>query len=331
MPEFAETLERRISNSECVVCGASLRARPGGRDGLGRKLEQAEKDLRRRELALSAASETRDEAERSYNAALTEHEELATVASDLRARIAGLIRKLPPDEQALRSQSDQVSSLRARLDALSRELTERRGEFEISVHRDMATIARKRKPVVERFQSFAEGFLFESSRLRWAPHKTRVGQTGPLVDFPSFEVEMTGSDFPTPVRRSAPDEVSESQREFIDLAFRMTLLAVAGDNGVGSIVIDAPETSLDAVFAARAAQVLSRFGDPQQGNRLVITSNLVDGELIPELISHAGIASPRSTRVVDLLEIATPTGAIRALASQYRAVRKRIFAKATQR
>jgi hypothetical protein len=324
-------LEQRIKGSECVVCGSSISTAPKRQDGLGRQLDRAEKDLAKLEIALATAVELRDEAEGFYDAALTDYEEVATVVADLRAHIPALVRQLPPDEQALHAQSSEVSSLRARLDVLSRELDERRSEFEASVRRDMTTIARKRKPIIDRFQSFAEGFLFESSHLRWAPHSARVGQTGPMVDFPAFEVEMTGSDFPTPVRRSGPEEVSESQREFVDLAFRMTLLAVAGENGVGSIVIDAPESSLDAVFSKRAAEVLGRFADPTLGNRLVVTSNLVDGQLIPELVREAGIRSSSSGRVIDLLEVATPTGAIRALASQYGEVRDRIFTRSTRR
>ena len=327
VPEFAATLEERIRESECVVCGSSLSSSTEEPRGLARQHDQAEKDLVKRETALSAAVELRDQTEASYEAAITEYEEVATLVADLRAHAAALVRRLPPDERALHAQSAEVLSLRARLDVLSRELDERRTEFEASVRRDMATIASRRKPIIERFQSFAEGFLFESSHLRWAPHSARVGQTGPMVDFPAFEVEMTGSDFPTPVRRSGPEQVSESQREFVDLAFRMTLLAVAGEREAGSIVIDAPESSLDSVFSKRAAQVLSRFADPTLGNRLVVTSNLVDGELIPELVREADIRSPRSGRVVDLLEIATPTSAIRALASQYRGVRDRIFTR----
>jgi len=39
-------------------------------------------------------------------------------------------------------------------------------------------------------------------------------------------------------------------------------------------VIDAPESSLDAVFVTRAADVLTRFA-ADGGNRLLITSNLI--------------------------------------------------------
>ena len=189
-------------------------------------------------------------------------------------------------------------------------------------------MAKQREAIVRVFQTFAEGCLFESCQLRWAPHKSRVGQTGPTVDFPAFEFEMSGSDFPSPVRRSGPEQVSESQREFVDLAFRMTLMNVAGEGSCGSMVIDAPESSLDAVFSQRAARVLARFADPASANRLVVTSNLVDGQLVPRMLHEAGISSPRSQRVVDLLEIAAPTMAIRELFSDYRKVRNEIFVSA---
>jgi hypothetical protein len=221
-------------------------------------------------------------------------------------------------------------SLRGRLEGLRQDLNALRQDFEDLVKTDMLTIAENKTVVIDAFQTFAEGFLFESCKLKWAPHKDRVGQTGPTVDYPAFEFEMSGSDFPSPVRRSGPDQVSESQREFIDLAFRMTLMKVASDNGSGSLVIDAPESSLDAVFSERAAKVLARFGAPTGNNRLLVTSNLVEGNLIPQLLREAKIASPRSSRVVDLLRIATPTTAIRVLAADYSRVRDEIFAAAKE-
>jgi len=155
-----------------------------------------------------------------------------------------------------------------------------------------------------------------------------VGQTGVLIDFPAFEIEMTGSDFPSLVRRTGPQEVSESQREFIDLAFRMALMAVAGIGGTGSLVIDAPESSLDAVFVTRASDVLSRFGKSSSGNRLVITSNLIEGRLIPTLIENATTATDRSSRVVDLFAVAAPTAAVRQHREEYEQVRRDLLGSA---
>ena len=44
------------------------------------------------------------------------------------------------------------------------------------------------------------------------------------------------------------------------MSFRMALAEVAGVGGVTTLVMDAPESSLDAVFVERAAGVLGAFG-----------------------------------------------------------------------
>ncbi len=330
VPDFAAELESRLAASKCVVCASRLSAPPASRSDLAALIDSKVRRLERLGIALEAARIAREEAETAYTTDIFELRSLENGIAQRRAKVAALVRQLPPDERKLRQQSAEVSALRGRLESLRDQLAQRRSAFEVLVRHDMMTIAERRSAVIEVFQEYAQGFLFESCQLKWQPKKDRVGQTGPLVDFPAFEFEMTGSDFPSAVRRSEPQEVSESQREFIDLAFRMTLMKVASDGGVGSLVIDAPETSLDAVFSKRAADVLLKFANPSSNNRLMITSNLVDGQLIPEILREAGIKSARSRRILDLLEIATPTAAIRNLASEYRAVRDRLFARATE-
>jgi hypothetical protein len=325
VPEVAASLAERIESSHCVICGSGLdgaRRSPRGRQGA---LTRLTAEVERLETARAASTQARGEAEATYEDLVGEFTRLDVAVARTRSAIAALVRRLPPDERSLREQSTEVSSLRGRLDRLRLELEGLRSEFEALVRRDMRTIAKHRDSIVAAFREFAEGFLFESSELKWAPHKSRVGQTGPLVDFPAFEFEMAGSDFPSPVRRAGPDQVSESQREFVDLAFRMTLMRVASETGSGSIVIDAPEASLDAVFSERAATVLVRFADPTLNNRVVVTSNLVDGQLIPRMLMEAGIDSASDRRFVDLLEMATPTRAVVELSREYESVRDRLF------
>ena len=149
----------------------------------------------------------------------------------------------------------------------------------------------------------------EQTRLSFAPQPARVGQTGEFIPFPAFNLEMTGSDFTIAVRRANPSDVSESQREFIDLAFRMALIKTAGSGGQGSLVIDAPESSLDTVFATRAAQILARFATSAEENRLLVTSNVVEGSLVPNLLREAVGPVERKSRIVDLFDVARPTAA----------------------
>lgn len=75
--------------------------------------------------------------------------------------------------------------------------------------------------------------------------------------------------------------------------------------------------------------MLTRFATGESDNRLMVTSNLIEGDLIPELLRRAEISSPNDDRIVDLLKIAEPTAATRQLGSEYRRVRKNLFQRAS--
>ena len=52
--------------------------------------------------------------------------------------------------------------------------------------------------------------------------------------------------------------MSESQRELIDLAFRLALVGVFG--GASTFAMETPEASLDAVSMERVGRALAGFG-----------------------------------------------------------------------
>lgn len=327
-PESAAFYNTRIENKLCVVCGTDL----SGDDTLvapadvaDKRVERASAELRAIDDEVGQARDALIEAEHRYEAHFREIQELNVRIADRSQRIDSLIRRLPPAEAEMHKQRSELASMRSRVGDLRRELTAKRAAFRSfvdGVNRELATLSEKIK---EKFNYYAEGFLVETCRLVWSPRKARVGETGDLIDFPAFELEMTGTDFSSPVRRSGPEQVSESQREFIDLAFRMALMEVAATSAVGSLIIDAPESSLDAIFVTHAANVLSRYGDPNKGNRLVITSNLIEGKLLPKLIDNTMPLEERSKRIVDLFAIAAPTAAYRKLKSEYDRVKSSLL------
>jgi len=327
-PRAAKELQKRIGEQRCVICNSKMSEAPKKVGGV-RGIPKAIKALASAETRLAAARELRSSADIELDQLLAEISELEGSVSARRARIATLASQLPPEEAELLKERQDLSAMRVRLESQKRELKARGKDLTKLIKRIGADIVARKGDVQEAFQEYAEGFLLETASLAWRPHKDRVGESGPAIDFPNFELEMGGADFPSPVRREGPQQVSESQREFIDLAFRMALIRVAGIGGVGSIVIDAPESSLDAVFVTRAADVLTRFA-ADGGNRLLITSNLIEGDLIPELMRESKIKSSSSKRVVDLLKIAAPTAATRILKSNYEEVRHAIFEKATE-
>ena len=146
------------------------------------------------------------------------------------------------------------------------------------------------------------------------------------IEYPSFSVEMTGANFSQVQRRDSPEQVSESQREFIDLAFRMALVRVGSQSQTSTIIIDAPESSLDAVFVNRAAKVLASFANANSTNRLMVTSNLAAGKLIPAMLEAAeDVPRARFERIVDLFKVGVPTRAMMHLREEYQELRKELF------
>lgn len=324
-PKTSANLKKRLEDKRCVVCNSSLE--PSAPAPSQRTINKAQKTLDAAAENFAAMKGSRDALEAEFEELVGQIQKLNRSVAERSARIDSLAKRLPPGDSELHEQRSEISVLRGRVEVMKAELDDRRDAYSQLIKRTSREIVSHKDHIQKNFLDFAEGFLLEKCELKWAPHKDTIGEAGPAIQFPAFVLVMGGTDFSSPQRRRGPDQVSESQREFIDLAFRMALIRVAGTGGSGSIVIDAPESSLDAVFVSRAAEVLTRFASEGE-NRLVITSNLVEGDLIPELMRRAKIHTPSNDRVVDLLKIAEPTTATRTLSRQYSEVRDRLFSKA---
>jgi anion-transporting ArsA/GET3 family ATPase len=327
-PGAVEALRERVKEERCVVCGSALRASRRATNVTRRQLTRAENAFAAAETRLKRTTDVKEKAEEAFAVAVLQVRELRARITHRSAEIDAQIAQLPPEEGELRERRDELSGLRAGLDEKVAELDEARQGFATFVADARRRIAERAQAVQQTFTAFAEDFLFEQCELRYQPHFARIGQSGEAIEYPAFDLDMTGATFESPVPRGGPEQVSESQREFIDLAFRMTLMTVAGEGGVGSLAIDAPESSLDAVFVQRAADVLTRFARRDSNNRLIVTSNLIEGDLIPELLRQNGIRSQDDPHVVDLLNLAAPTAAIAKLRPSYEVVRARLFEQA---
>lgn len=314
-PDAAAVLEGRIKSHHCVVCGSSVVQDGTILSVADKRVDKALEQLRKADKEV--------ETNRTVNAeAYNEHSRLtsgfATLDSAIAARssrIDFLVRQLPPGESEIHTQRSEVATMRGRLEQMRQELTQERENFGKFIKTQSRALVKFSDRITGLFRKYAKGFLFENCSLTWSPQSARVGQGGELIEFPAYELDLGGVDFSAPVRRTGPDQVSESQREFIDLAFRMALIEASGGGNPGSLVMDAPESSLDAVFAERAVNVLKRFASPKRGNRLVITSNLIEGRLIPTLVT---LTPTGGDGIVNLFEIATPTAAVRENQEHYR-------------
>jgi hypothetical protein len=169
------------------------------------------------------------------------------------------------------------------------------------------------------FQTFAGNFLEETCSLTFRMIRDRPSQGGEYFHYPSLKFEMTAAAFEGQQIRESPEDVSESQREFIDLAFRMALAIVASEDAPATLVMETPEASLDVISMTKAAELLTDYA--HRGRRVIVTSNLTDSAMIPALLG--GPLKPgedvaeRWKRVLNLLKLAAPNAAVRNFGDRY--------------
>lgn len=199
------------------------------------------------------------------------------------------------------------------------------------------------------FQRFISGFLAEKCGIAYTTRQNRLGQraANESFPFPHFVPALTSGVYrnsATP--REYGQSVSESQKEFIDLAFRMAILEVAAPEAPSMLILETPEASLDSVFIPRAADLLRRFAMRDNGGsatRLIATSNVNREQMIPALfgaypdlrfygqvVDELPNPSPptipmeeRVNHVLDLLQIAAPTRALDRFREPYEVERDR--------
>ncbi len=317
-------LEHALEHRHCVVCDSKLPAAVQVTDITDERLHALKLAVDRLAVRAAEQARVRDEANDEYHQASMGLAACVRERDDTDEQLRNLMMQLPPDQRRVTEQQKKLDALEELITDLRAELKVTRTQFAEFLGAHRAKIAQSAHDIKAKFGEAAHGFLFEDSRLSWFPTRMQVGQAGAdgaePVEYPAFAVDLTGSDFTSLQRRSEPAEVSESQREFIDLAFRMALVHVASPEGAATLIIDAPESSLDAVFVDRAARVLGQFAQSTTGaaaNRLIVTSNLGAGQLVPKLLQQVRSPGDPMGPVVDLFHAGVPTRAMVELQTEY--------------
>lgn len=323
-PAAQKKLEDALEAKLCVVCGSDLRSSPRTFD---HPIETVSDDaLREIQDRLSSATIQREVLADAESAREAEWrhvlKELAdvTAAANARAKdVEALRSQLPPDPDDLAKLRGNIKDMREREAAEKRKRQGAEAIYERLLEQVNSRIETATGRVSTIFQQLIERFLEERCSLTFKTISDRPSQSGRFFQYPSLRFEMTAAAFEGEQIRSSPDDVSESQREFIDLAFRMALAEAAATDGAMSMVIETPEASLDAIFMSRAAEMFRTFARPPRS--IVVTSNLTSSVMIPALMGTQ-TADPREierrrTRVLNLLEIAAPNAAVRHHKRQY--------------
>lgn len=271
-----------------------------------------------------------NEKERTYYEILRERLELQADVDKLRLEEHQLRGLLP-------SGAGEVSDIQKSVGLAKEEIDNLRGQIQASVSQYEASLVNFRLEIEElranltaNFAEYAGSFLAEECDLTFSPQKLQLGQGVEKIEFPLFAVQMTSAISPSVgTTRTNVSDVSESQKEFIDLAFRMAVLkahAVATKvAGQAMIVIETPEASLDSVFIGNAGRMLRGWchSSSSRPNSIVATSNLNRENMISALLGLREEDAPHPTqdevqkRILSLMDIAAENAALKLYRNHY--------------
>lgn len=346
-----ERVNAKLRMNTCPLCESPIEqgGRPTHDPHAGENIEDQRAEIARAESDLQSMLEPLSAAETDYAQTAASLVAATSSIDSLERQLSALGQSLPnaiANRDALR---DKLSAFESALNQIEVERAELAKEFGTLAAAIDAEVQRVAAKIEKSFAKYISGFLAEMCHIRYTARQSRIGQrtSTESFPFPHFVPALTsGVHRQNATPREVAQSVSESQKEFIDLAFRMALLEVAAPNAPSMLVLETPEASLDSVFVPRAADLLRRFAvreDIGDATRLIASSNVNRECMIPALFgvypdprfheqvvdsSDAPAPPPvpiekRHEHVLDLLTIAAPTRALERFREPYEEERDR--------
>lgn len=309
-------LEQQIERGCCPICGAE----PALQDNVVGPHEVDLKRLDRERERMAGANREQETKYRQMLAFATEYEatleRLATIRETIeeRKRKDRRLRSSLPNDTTSTDYENALKPLRSE----HREWLAKRATYLQELRSLLAdrkdAITSRSNDMAQTFAELIDTLLVEKVRLVQVSAEPRYmqapGDVQDRLQVPAYAAEMTAADRPDFVRRNGPDDVSESQRELIDLAFRLALVKVFG--GSCTFVMETPEASLDGLAMERVGHALAAFAQTGD-NRLIATTNLTNSGIVTALFGGPKSndrTSERLQRVLNLLELAEPNQAL---------------------
>ena len=292
----AERVRAALDEAVCPLCGSGADAGADSASNmetlrdLDRRIETVRADLQK-------AHEQRKRLQDDYDTSL----QAEAAAREAREEF---LAENPEAERERRTEAEAgavnaaIERARAEADRFDLQSKKEYGERD-AVRRELGAIERGLQNSFDRhsdeltqlFRSYAAAFVGLTVDIE-LEHRKGKAETG-------FDLMLSLED---QVRARAED-VSESQRFFLDIALRMALAECMSANGA-TLLVDTPEGSLDITYEARAGQMFSDFAI--QGNAILMTANLRSSELVLRLAERqkrTGMQVERMTDWTDLSEV----------------------------
>ena len=292
----ANRIESSIKRNKCPLCGSGVDNGVDEKESI-EKLKMLDRRIEETRLELNKAFDRRGRLRDDFNTSLQAEAAAREVRDEFLA-------EHPDAQKHARSKTEPGN-----LNTAIKRLRDEASRFDLQSKKEYAARNRARASLrtierdlqksfdqhserfTELFRSYSEEFVGLTVDIE-LEHRRGLNETG-------FDLLLSLED----QARSRAEDVSESQRFFLDIALRMALAEFVSSEGA-SLLIDTPEGSLDITYEARAGQMFSNFAEG--GNAILMTANLRSSALLRRLAErrkHAGMQIERMTDWTDLSEV----------------------------
>ncbi|WDE08330.1 hypothetical protein SG34_021195 [Thalassomonas viridans] len=310
---ISQTIKKALDNNCCPVCDSNENHQENSSKVIDNsELEEARlKKLQQESLLTLDSLELQQEI---LNDQLKNKAYLQELIAQISEERVKWLRKVQSIEKTLPEEGSSVEELAKQLRLLQGLLAQyndtRRKEtqaYKNALASQETNLHTKLELVKTKFEYYCSRLLVEKVMLRRDFIEGPLGQGGDeKVRLPFFKVYMTsGVHKESPELRESHEQVSESQREFIDLAFRLAIFDVVNGerNSPAMVVMETPEASLDSIFMHEISHLFRTFGEQNDGKNVFLAStNLNQSAMISSLLGIANEPVPLSQTRKDRIQ-----------------------------
>jgi len=294
--KLAEAVAASAQTGHCIICSKNLApaaqstraARPSTDRATGAKAQKLQALIFKREQTMSRIESLLKEEAAAVNELAKaraaqikfHHENPPSPVDPLRVAIKELRTQ---EHSAVSVREEYLALLRTELDVTN------------------AVFEGIQSKIVKAFKKYATLYLDEQCDVTFLKEDKLPSKRGPQIKAPHAAFFPVISDH---IRPSA-QALSDAQRSFVDLAFRMAVLDVwhQKTGKTVTMIVETPEGAVDIAYMERVATMLRTFG--KQGHTLIITTNLNNDIFLPEIMSAHPMVE-RTDHMLNLLELGRP-------------------------
>jgi hypothetical protein len=295
--------QKRKEEGQCIVCGSPVQyPQEPAVDAVDENLAETINRLRETLEQLESEQRSYVEAQATANVEIKQIQDAITAKARTRRQLESEIVELRSKYIAdtgsepfadserdpwLAEQRHQIAQLDTEVSELYRKSRESRKALETLNEELLSVLYRVNDELTPLFSHFASKFLGTDCELV-VSQRTRAKKPVTYM-YPRFYEED----------REQMAEVSESQRFFLDQAFRMALITwfLETTGQPTFYIVETPEGSLDLAYERNVADMYLEFSS--YGHSIIVTSNLNSSNFLRGLYDHLG--DDRQDRTLDLL------------------------------